>query len=259
MSEPSSAVKPVEEWWLKYIWLVTGIPFTVFCFLKLGPHVLTLLTKADPDLLVSLTLAFYLFCWAAGCPLDLKAQCKLYTHDPRRGVLIRSGSFVAIGLLFLIFFVICALQHFGRLTPDYLVWLFVCLWVVDHFGWLLFLCPQVNRASAVAEKEYTAGREYAKLEQLRITRNSIAGWWKWGRNICGLVVLGVLGACIQLPEMSVRLIELVGVPTFKTLAAWGILLYVCQMEGWIWHARLRRAHQCRAAIDFDRRYHLSPK
>jgi hypothetical protein len=238
---------------------VTGIPLTVFCFLKLGPYTVLLCTKSEPDFLLSVTLAFSLFSWASGCPLDLKAQCRLYTHDPRRGFLIRSGSFAAIGLLFLIFCALSALHHFNRMTPDYLVWLFVGLWAVDHFGWLLFLRPQVNRAAALAEREYETAGEYAKLEQLRITRASIAGWWKWARNVCGAAVLGVLVACTQSPVVSARLAELVGAPALQTLAALGVLVYVCLMEGWIWHVRLRRAHQCRAVADLDRRYYFSPK
>lgn len=244
------------------IWLIGGVLAVFFGWLQFREiPVASLIERAEPDLLLRLTLALYYSCWVFGSTFDTNIQMSVYVRDPNRGLFPKFAYALLIG------FGIAAGVLLWASESEASFALVLTGFVACNIAGFCYVLRHVRPIMAASREQYELKRDYFGLEQLDLVTRYMTGRWQWLR-FAVMIVLAIVMNVIVFSDNTrgaiAGLLAAIAPPVTaqtidRLIPSLSFLAFVVVAEGWIWAQRLK----VRTAIDLveglAERYVLRPK
>lgn len=244
------------------IWLIGAALALIFGWLQFRDiPVASLFDRAEPDLLLKLTLALYYSCWVFGSTFDTNLQMSVYVRDPNRGLFPKHAYALLIG------FGAAAAVLLWASKEEVFFAVVLTGFVAFNILGFFYILRYVKPIMAASKEQYEIKQDYFGLEQLDLVITYMSGQWQWLRFIV-MVLLAIAMNVIVFSDSArgliAHLLATIAPPANvqtinRLIPSLSFLVFVLVAEGWIWAQRIR----VRTAIDLVEglatRYVVRPK
>ncbi len=207
----------------------------------------SLFERAEPDLLLKLTLALYYSCWVFGSTFDTNLQMSVYVRDPNRGLFPKFAYALLIG-----FGAAAAILLWASKEEAYFAFVLTGFVAFNILGFF-YILRYVKPIMAASKEQYEIKRDYFGLEQLDLVITYMSGRWQ-SLRFTVMVLLAIAMNVIVFSDSArglvASLVAAIAPPVNaqtidRLIPSLSFLVFVLVAEGWIWAQRLR----VRTAID----------